>query len=113
MAINIHGTTVILHQRTVVGTNSFNEEVYQDDLVEVDNVLIGEPTTEDVTTSVDLYGKRLAYVLGIPKDDEHDWTDTIVEFWSHKFKTYGDTVQGIEENIPMLWNKKVRVEVYE
>lgn len=113
MAIHIHGTTVNLHQRTIIGTNEFNEPIIQDVIVAVDNVLIGEPTTDDITTSVDLYGKRLAYVLGIPKGDEHDWTDTIVEFWGHKFRTYGDTVQGIEENIPLLWNKKVRVEEYE
>ena len=113
MAIHIHGTTVNLHQRTIIGTNDFNEPIFQDVIVAVDNVLIGEPTTDDITTSVDLYGKHLAYVLGIPKGDENDWTDTIVEFWGHKFHTYGDTVQGIEENIPLLWNKKVRVEEYE
>ena len=109
----MRGVTVTLYEKTQTGVDGLNNPVYSVSPVQVENVLVGEPTTDDITTSVDLYGKRLAYVLGIPKGDENDWTDTIVEFWGHKFRTYGDTVQGIEENLPLLWNKKVRVEEYE
>ena len=35
-----------------------------------------------------------------------------VEFWGQKFRTYGDVVQGIENLIPLCWNKKVKVEKY-
>ena len=43
----------------------------------------------------------------------HDWTDTKVEFFGKTWKTVGEPVEGIEENIPLRWNKKVVVERYE
>ena len=62
---------------------------------------------------MNISGKRIAYTLAVPKGDTHDWTDTEVEFFGMKFKTVGIPTQGIEENIPLLWNKKVQVERYE
>ena len=59
-----------------------------------------------------MHGKRLAYVLGIPKGDSNTWTDTEVEFFGEKFKTYGEPTQGIDHLIPLSWNKKVKVERY-
>ena len=110
MAIHIHGTTVNLHQRTIIGTNDFNEPIIQDVIVAVDNVLIGEPTTDDITSSISLYGKRIQYMLGLPKGDAHVWTDTEVEIFGERFRTFGDTIQGIEANVPTPWHHKVRVE---
>lgn len=103
------GATVTLHVRTQTGTDAFNNPVYSDSTVQVEDVLIGQPTTEEITSSIDLYGKRIEFVLGIPKGDTHDWEDTIVEFFGGRYRTFGFTVQGIEENIPTRWHKKVRV----
>ena len=109
----MRGITVLLHVRTQSGVDALNNPVYTVETVPVDNVLIGEPSTDDVTSSINLEGKRLAYVLGIPKGDAHDWTDTVVEFFGKRFRTFGDTVQGIEANVPTPWHKKVWVERYE
>lgn len=108
----IKGTTVILYQNIPTGEDPFGKISYTPLKIPVENVLIGEPTTDDITTSVNLYGKKVTYILGIPKGDTHDWTDTIVEFFGMRFKTFGFPIQGIEENIPLQWNKKVRVEAY-
>lgn len=108
----IKGTPVKLHVRTQNGTDGFDRPTYDDEIVTVDNVLIGEPSTEDITNELNLSGKRIAYVLAIPKGDTHIWTDTIVEFFGGKFKTVGIPTQGIEDNIPLAWNKKVKVECY-
>lgn len=109
----INGTTVILHVKRAVGTDDFGTTVYTSEAVTVNNVIIGEPTTEEVTTELALSGKRLAYTLAIPKGDTNVWEDTEVEFFGMKFRTFGFITQGIEENIPLFWNKKIKVERYE
>lgn len=108
----IKGITVTLHVLTEAGVDGFNQPVYTEETIDVDNVLVGEPSTDDVLSELQLNGKRLAYTLAIPKGDTNDWTDTMVEFFDETFHTYGDVTQGIEDNIPGLWNKKVKVERY-
>ena len=109
----IRGTTVQLTIKTKSGTDDFNMPIYTETVEEVSNVLIGEPKTEDIINDLQLYGKRLAYTLAIPKGDTHNWKDTKVQFWGQTFHTYGEPTQGIEELIPLSWNKKVKAERYE
>ena len=87
--------------------------LYAETAVNVQNVLIGEPTTDEVTSSVELYGRKIEYMLGLPKGDSHNWEDATVEIFGKKFRTFGATIQGIEENVPTPWHKKVRVCRYE
>jgi len=115
----ITGITISLYVKTQTGVDEFNRPVYEDIPEDVENVLVGEPTTNDIENDLTMYGKECAYVLGIPKGDTHDWEDCIVEFDStgtgdktHKYRVYGNVTAGIEENIPLVWNKKVRVERY-
>lgn len=103
---------VTLYERTQTGTDEFNRPVYSETPVVVENVLVGEPSTEDITNDLTMYGKHLAYTLAIPKGDTHDWTDVCVGFWGQMFRTYGRPTQGIEANIPLDWNAKVKVEQY-
>ena len=83
--------------------------VYTETPVTVHNVLVGEPSAEEITTELQLTGRRLAYTLAIPKGDAHDWNDVQVEFFGQHFRTCGGVVQGIERMIPLCWNKKVQV----
>ena len=108
----IHGTTERLYEKQQIGTDEFNAPVYEEIPVDVHDVLIGEPSAEDVINELQLYGKHIAYTLGIPKGDGHDWADVTVEFFGQKFRTYGGVTQGIEDMIPLRWNKKVKVERY-
>ena len=103
------GITVVLYEKTQVGTDSMNNPVYVTTATNGENVLVGQPETDDVTNSISLYGKRLAYWLGLPKGDSHNWTDSEVKIFGEKFRTFGDTVQGIEANVPTPWHKRVRV----
>lgn len=109
----MQGMTVGLHVRTQAGVDAFNDPVWNDTVVPVDNVLVGQPTTDEITSSIGLYGKKTEYMLGIPKGDEHDWEDTVVEFFGRAWQTFGQTIQGIEANVPTAWHKKVRVARYE
>ena len=109
----LQGITITLYNRVQTGTDAFNRPIYEDVQTTVDNVLIGEPNTEDIVNEMNLSGKRLAYTLAIPKGDNHEWKDAVVEFFGERFRTFGAPTQGIEEMIPLQWNKKVKVERYE
>lgn len=109
----MRGASVRLHVREQIGVDALNDPVFNHYTVDVANVLIGQPTTDEITSSIDLYGKRIEYMLGIPKGDEHDWEDALVEFFGRTWQTFGATIQGIEANVPTPWHRKVRVARYE
>lgn len=113
MKLSIKGIPVKLSVRTQTGVDDFNRPTYEVSQEVVENVLVGEPSAEDVVNELNLSGKRIAYVLAIPKGDTHTWENTEVEFWGMTFKTVGIPTQGIDDNIPLQWNKKVKVERYE
>lgn len=108
----IHGITVLLYEKQKAGVDAFNAPVYTEVAVEVPGVLVGEPTTEDLVSDLQLYGKHTAYTLAIPKGDTHGWENVTVEFFGRKWRTFGGVTQGIEDMIPLPWNKKVKVERY-
>lgn len=109
----IKGITVVLFEKTVVGADCFNHPVYYERPVNVENVLVAPESSEGVVTEQDLQGKKEVYILGIPKGDTHNWKDAKVEFFGRVFKTFGVPEEGIEDLIPLDWNKKVKVERYE
>lgn len=108
----IKGITVQLWNKTKTGADPFGNAVYEEVAENVENVLIGEPTTDEITDTINLTGKHLAYTLAIPKGDTHVWTDRKITFFGESFHVIGEPTQGIEDNIPLQWNKKVKVERY-
>lgn len=106
------GTIVQVVVKTQTGTDPFGAPIYEESLEDVKDVLVGQPTTEDVTSTLELTGKKIAYVLGIPKGDTHIWTDTEVVIWGERFRTIGFPQTGIQENIPLRWGQNVKVERY-
>lgn len=113
MANRINGITVQLYEQTLTGTDAFNRPIYTETAVDVDDVLIGEPSSQDVVDELNLSGRMLAYTLAIPKGDTHTWEGKKVGFFGDVFQVIGKPTQGIESNIPLRWNKKVKVERYE
>ena len=110
----IKGMTITLLSKVQIGTDGFNQPIYEYGSGEdIENVLVGEPTADERTDELNLSGKHIAYVLGIPKGDTHNWEDQIVEFFGKRWMTIGFPIEGIEENIPTQWHKKVKVERYE
>ncbi|MBP5362860.1 MAG: hypothetical protein J6Y71_07585 [Ruminococcus sp.] len=72
----------------------------------VSNVLIGEPS------ETELMGYKIpVYTIAVPKTDVHDWLDRKVYFFGKNFRTVGHPQQGMDENIPLSWNKKIKVEL--
>lgn len=111
--MGIKGIKVKLVKKTKIGDDEFNEPIYSTSEVEIDNVLVSPSSTDDIVSAQDLYGKKAVYTLAIPKGDENDWEDTVVKFFNQTWHTFGFTIEGIENNIPLSWNKKVMVERYE
>ena len=105
----IQGITVNLEVKTQTGINSFNEPVYTTSLVPVGNVLVEPVSTTEILSDTNLEGKKQEARLCIPKGDTNNWENTRVHFWGAVWQTYGYTEQWIEENVPLLWNKKVKV----
>ena len=109
------GVTVQLIKKTAGDPDPIGQPTYTEDPVNVNDVLVGEPSTNEVTDALQLYGTVVAYTLGIPKGDTNDWTDAEVilpEPFAGRYRTIGYPTAGIEANIPLRWNKKVKVERY-
>ena len=112
------GLTISLYELTQSGTDDFGVPIYTEKAVSVDNVLVGEPSTDDISVSTALYQKTIRFMLGIPKGDSHDWKDKHVS-WTDAYgreihcKTFGYPITGVEANIPGPWHMKVRCEAYE
>ena len=109
----IEGMTVTLWNKTQIGSNAFGEPIYSWTSKQVEDVLVSSPSAQEVTDTLSLTGRKIEYILGIPKGNEDNWENQIVEFFGHKFMTFGIPEQGIEANIPLRWHKKVRCERYE
>lgn len=108
----MRGMTVQLVVKTQTGTDPFGAPIESEELIDVDDVLVGSPSTADATETVSLYGKTCAFVLGIPRTDTHDWTDAEVVIFGERYRTIGYPMRGIDANIPLRWNRNVRVERY-
>jgi hypothetical protein len=109
----IRGMTIQIVVKTQTGTDPFGAPIYSETEEDVNNILVGQPTTEDYATTLQLTGKHIAYVLGIPKGDTHDWVNTDVIIWGERFRTIGLPQTGIQDNIPLQWGQNVKVERYE
>jgi len=111
----IQGISIILLSKTQSGTDGFNRPIYTNEEITVDNVLVAPASSDDITTMMDLTGKKIAYTLALPKGDNNMWEDQYVilpEPFAGTYHVVSYPTAGIEEMIPLSWNKKVMVEKY-
>ncbi|WP_125771991.1 hypothetical protein [Companilactobacillus furfuricola] len=108
----IKGIAVILMDKVEDGTDGFGKLLFKEKPIEIQNVLVSPTSTDDVTNELNLTGKKAVYDLAIPKGDTHDWIDKKVQFFGKTWRTIGVPLEGIEDMIPLDWNKKVTVEYY-
>ena len=108
----IKGITVTLINKRETGKDPFGSPIYEDVEALVDNVLVSPTSSDDIVNQLNLTGKKAVYTLAIPKGDAHKWEDQEVRFFGKRWRVFGFVTQGIEELIPLDWNKKVMVERY-
>lgn len=108
----IKGITVTLIGKIETGKDPFGKPIYEDIEVLVENVLVSPTLTDDVVNQLNLTGKKAVYTLAIPKGDTNTWEDQEVRFFGKRWRVFGIPLEGIEELIPLDWNKKVMVERY-
>ena len=104
--------TVQLAVKTQSNVDPFGSPIETEELIDVHGCLVGQPTADDITQTMEMYGKKIAYVIGVPKGDTNKWEDTDVVIWGERFHTIGFAETGIQENIPLSWGKNVKVERY-
>lgn len=109
----IKGITVTLINKEEIDRDPFDNPIYEDIEIEVDNVLISPTSSDDIVNTKDLTGRTAVYTLAIPKDDTNTWENQEVRFFGERWRVFGIPLQGIEDLIPLDWNKKVTVERYE
>ena len=109
----IKGITIILYNQVKTGEDGFGKPIYEEIPEEVDNVLVAPTSSQEILDAINLYGKKAVYTMAIPKGDTHIWEDKRVSFFGKDFRVFGVPLEGIECDIPLDWNKKVTVEVYE
>lgn len=108
----IQGIPILLYERTQTGVDGFKNPVYAETPVTVENVLVCPAGTQDVVQDFQLYGKRAEYELCIPRGDTHLWENRVVEFYGRKWRTFGIPQEWMEHQLPLSWNKRVKVERY-
>lgn len=113
MAQMIKGITVILLEKKETGKDAFNRMQYEEVEEKVENVLVAPTSSNDIISQLNMTGKKAVYSLAIPKGDDHEWVDRRVKFFGETWKTIGLPKEGIDELIPLGWNKKIEVERYE
>lgn len=109
----LKGIDIILYEKTKTGEDGFHDSIYEESPVTVHNVLVGQPTAEEITTELQLTGRRIAYTLAIPKADTHKWEGCAVEFFGKRWRVLNGVQQYITQLTPLDWDKKVQVERYE
>lgn len=109
----IKGITVTLINKEETGKDPLGAPTYLDKEIEVENVLVSPTSSDDIINNLNITGKKAVYTLAIPKSDTNIWEDKEVRFFGEKWRVFGIPLQGIDELIPLDWNKKVMVERYE
>lgn len=108
----MRGITVTLYERTQTGTDAFNRPICEETPVEIKNVLVAPSDTggQEVLDTLNLTGRKAVYTLAVPKGDNHHWEGNRVSFFGETWQVIGIPTEGIEDLIPLQWNRKVQVE---
>ena len=106
----LKGETITLYKKTANGLDEFNRQKWTETSISVENVLIAPMSETEIIDTLNLTGRKAIYQLAVPKGDSNEWENCRVSFWGRTFRVIGKPIEGQEHMIPLLWNKKIRVE---
>lgn len=107
------GQTITLINKKQIGIDEFNQPVYADEEIQVDNVLYTTNLTDDIISTTNLVGKKDVHLIAIPKGDTHIWENQIVIIEGKKYHIFTPAKKGIEALVPSPWNAQYLCESYE
>ena len=61
----MQGMTIYLSIKTQTGTDGFGAPIYTEELKAVDDCLVGQPSVDDISNTLALYGKKISYRYNI------------------------------------------------
>ena len=67
---------------------------------------------ERTQTGTDAFSAPVFRETCLPKGDTHRWDDCRVDFFGQSWRVYTPPREYIEAQLPLDWNRKVRVERY-
>ena len=102
--------TVRLYSNVAAGSDPFGDPVSTETYEDISGVLVYPVGADAIISDLQLYGKRTAYEICIPKGDAHNWEDKVVGFFGKRFRVFTPEIEYIDANVPLKWNKKVKVE---
>lgn len=108
----IKGIAITLYSVTQTGTDDFNRPIYTETPITVNDCLVSPMSDTEILETVNLTGKKAVYQIAIPKGDANEWENRRVSFFGEYWRVIGKPTIGIEDDIPLRWNKKVKVESY-
>lgn len=111
--MRLKGITIKLIEKEKIEVDEFGHSLYKENECFVDDVLIAPVQASELVTDANVNTSKTIYNLAIPKGDSHNWKNADVEFFGKRWHVIGLPIEGIEEMIPLRWNKKVTVELYE
>ena len=110
----INGITITLYERTPNGVDDFNHVTYAETMVDIPDVIVSPVSSTEVLETFNLTGRKAVYQLGIPKNDAHGWeAGKKVRFFGEDWRIIAIAQEGIDDMMPLRWNRKVQVERYE
>lgn len=81
------------------------------------NCLVGEPYTNDIISNSNKIGYKVGYTVALPKIYTEITNDNFINAqvvlqppFEGIYRVIGEPTAGIEENIPLQWNKKLKIE---
>lgn len=111
--MRLKGITIKLIEKEKTGVDEFGHALYEENECFVDDVLVAPEQASELVADTNVNVSKTIYNLAIPKGDSHNWKNADVKFFGKKWHVIGLPIEGIEEMIPLKWNKKVTVELYE
>lgn len=106
----LKGITVQLISKVQTGTDPFKRPIYEEVAEDIEDVLVAPVGSTEQLEVNNLTGKKAVYTLAIPKGDTHIWEGQKVQFFGETWNVIQFPTEGIDDLIPLRWNRKVVVE---
>lgn len=107
----MRGMRLDFQKRVKTGVDGFNQPVYSEVTVSIEDCLVAPPTDPiDRVESAALDRNSTVVRIYLPKDDSSDVSKSSFEYDGETFQVIGRPVKFMEENTPTRWNRYARAE---